>query len=96
MSFITNLFGGNNNNDPARPTILGRNEGQRLRLNDYRKPWWSYWTTEGGEGFYVVGGPKRKEETMIPVLFPTRAIARSIAKYMTRSSRIRINGTLVH
>lgn len=94
MSFITNIFGGNN--DPARPTILGRNEGQRLRLNDYRKPWHNYWTTEGGEGFYVVGGPKRKAEIMIPVLFPTRAVARSIAKYMTRSSRIRINGTLVH
>jgi hypothetical protein len=95
MKNITSLFG-SSSPDPARPTPLGRNQAQRIRLNDFRKPWHNYWTTAGGDGFYVVGGPKRKPEIMIPVLFPTRAIARSIAKYLTRSSRIRINGTLVH
>ena len=93
MNIINTIFG-SSSPDPARQP-LGRNESQRIRLNDYRKPWFNYWTTDAGDGFYVVGGPKRKAETMIPCLFPTRAVARSVAKYMTRSARIRINGTLV-
>jgi hypothetical protein len=93
MSIFTSLFG---SPDPARP--LGRNEGQRIRFSDYRKPWYNYWTTEGGpHGFYVVGGPKMHKNPliMVPNLFPTRAVARSVAKYMTRSARLRVNGTLV-
>jgi hypothetical protein len=95
MNIISKLFG--SSQEPARPTtFLGRNQAQRIKLSEFRKPWFNYWTTEGGDGFYVVGGPKRKAIIMVPTLFPTRAIARSVAKYMTRSSRIRVNGTLVH
>jgi len=92
-SIISTLFG-SSPSDPARQS-LGRNESQRINLGAYRKPWWNYWATDTGTGFYVVGGPKRKAEIMVPTLFPTRAVARSVAKYMTRSSRIRVNGTLV-
>lgn len=82
--------------EPERPKkSIGRNEAAKIRLNDFRKPWYNYWTEAGGDGYYVVGGPKRKATLMVPVLFPTRAIARSVAKYMTKSSRIRVNGTLV-
>lgn len=93
MNIISSLFGPSPS-DPARQPI-GRNESQRINLAAYRKPWWNYWAFDGGSGFYVVGGPKRKAEIMVPTLFPTRAVARSVAKYMTRSARIRVNGTLV-
>jgi hypothetical protein len=94
MNITFNLFGPSSP-EPARPTPIGRNEAQHIKLSSFRKPWWNYWTECGGEGFLVVGGPKRKAEIMVPTLFPTRAVARSVAKYMTRSARIRINGTLV-
>jgi len=95
MNILNTLFG-TNSPDPARQP-LGRNESQRIRFSDYRKPWYNYWTTDGGTGFYVVGGPKmhKNASIMVPTLFPTRAIARSVAKHMTKYSRVRVNGTLV-
>lgn len=95
MSFLTSLFGSNNSPDPARLNPLVRNGAQRINLSEFRKPWHNYWTEPAGEGFYVVGGPKRHATIMIPTIFPTRAVARSVAKYMIRSSRIRVNGSLV-
>lgn len=95
MNILSNLFGASSQ-EPARPTsLIGRNEALRINLSDFRKPWWNYWCEPGGEGFYVVGGPKRKAQIYVPTLFPTRAVARSVAKYMTRSARIRVNGTRV-
>jgi len=100
MNILNTLFG-SNSPDPARqpsdPRPLGRNEGQRICFSNYRKPWWNYWTTDGGKGFYVVGGPKmhKNPQIMVEFLFPTRAVARSVAKHMTKISRIRVNGTLV-
>lgn len=95
MKIIDSLFG--SSPDPARPPLIERNQAQRIRLVEYRVPWWNYWTTNGGEGWMVIGGPKahRRAEITVPILFPTRAIARSVAKYMTRSARLRVNGTLV-
>ncbi len=94
MGILDNLFG-----TPApetgRPAPLARNQAQRTNLSAFRKPWHNYWVSDGGTGFYVVGGPKRKAEIFIPALWPTRCVARSIAKYLTRSARIRIDGTIV-
>jgi len=95
MGIIDNLFG-TPAPAPAGPARLARNEAQRIPLSSFRKPWWNYWVSDGGSGFYVVGGPKRKAKLFIPTLFPTRAIARSVSKYMTRSARIRIDGSVVH
>lgn len=94
MSLISSIFGPSSQ-EPARPTPLGRNEAQSIRFSLYRQPWHNYWTECGGNGFIVVGGPKRKATITVPILFESRPIARSVAKYMTRSSRIRVNGTLV-
>ena len=88
MSFIASIFGPLVLDSPRQ--LLGRNQAQRIRLSEYRMPWFNYWLEPGGDGFYVVGGAKRKATLMIPTLFPTKAIARSIAKYMCRSSRIRV------
>jgi len=65
--------------------------GTNIRLAPYRKPWHTYWTENGGEGWLVLGskGRRRTVDIEVPYLFPTRAIARSVAKYMTRSAMVR-------
>jgi hypothetical protein len=65
--------------------------GANIRLSAYRKPWFNYWTENGGEGWLVLGSSKRRRvvEIEVPYLFPTRAIARSVAKYMTRTAMVR-------
>ena len=65
--------------------------GANIRLAPYRKPWHHYWTENGGDGWIVLGSSHRRKtvEVQVPYLFPTRAIARSVAKYMTKSAMIR-------
>lgn len=66
--------------------------GTSIRLSLYRKPWHTYWTENGGEGWLVLGSStrRRRVDVEIPYLFPTRAIARSVAKYMTRTAMVRV------
>jgi len=65
--------------------------GTSIRLAPYTKPWHTYFTENGGTGWMVLGTKSRRRtvDIEVPYLFPTRAIARSVAKYMTRTAMVR-------
>jgi hypothetical protein len=69
--------------------LLGRS--QPLMLSEYRKPWHHYFAQNAGEGWVVLGSSNRRKtvDVQIPYLFPSKPVARSVAKYMTRSAMVR-------
>jgi hypothetical protein len=77
-------------NNAFNPRGVSRS-GTNIRLSPYRRAWHTYWTENGGEGWLVLGSKSRRRtvDVEVPYLFPTRAIARSVAKYMTRTSMVR-------
>jgi hypothetical protein len=64
--------------------------GANIHLNKYRKPWHHYFAQNAGEGWVVLGSSNRRRtvDIQVPYLFPTKAVARSVAKFMTRSAMV--------
>ena len=92
MQFIKNLF---NDVRASLTTDPYARQSNGVILSTYRKPWWNYWTECAGDGFMVVGGPTRKALICLPYQFPDRPCARAVAKFMTKSARIRVTGQRV-
>lgn len=65
--------------------------GSDIHLAQYRKPWHNYFASNAGNGWVVLGSSNRRKtvDVQVPYLFPTKAVARSVAKFMTRSAMIR-------
>jgi hypothetical protein len=65
--------------------------GANIHLNQYRRPWHHYWASNAGNGWIVLGSSNRRKtvDVQIPYLFPSKPVARSVAKFMTRSAMVR-------